>query len=195
MFYYCGGVWHMWYHRKVSDIFLWLLKCMTYVVSILAVASYYCIMFILVMSIWLEPGRWENHITILECSWVRSVRKLYNYYRVLLWIMSLTYGHDRTSIASYFARGGIPYWYSIVLCSRRDTMQLQTLLGMEAVDMHMHYICTLWGLLVLIFYVGMKWRQDYCFYYEYYFIRMWRWFIYCISCRLFLYENFIGHVA
>jgi hypothetical protein len=80
---------------------------MTYVVSILAVASYYCIMFILVMSIWLEPGRWENHITILECSWVRSVRKLYNYYRVLLWIMSLTYGHDRTSIASYFARGGI----------------------------------------------------------------------------------------
>jgi hypothetical protein len=69
---------------------------MTNVVSILTVASYYFIMYILVMSICIEPGRWESHITILECSWARSVRKLYDYSRVLLWIMSLTYGHDYT---------------------------------------------------------------------------------------------------
>ena len=45
---------------------LWLWKYMTYVVSILAVASYYCIMCILVMSI------------------CKSVRKSYNYFGVLL---------------------------------------------------------------------------------------------------------------
>jgi hypothetical protein len=80
---------------------------MTYVVSILAVASSYCIMCILVMSIRIQPGRWESHITILECSWARSVRKLYDYSGVLLWFMSLTYGHDHTGTASYVARGGV----------------------------------------------------------------------------------------
>ena len=48
-----------------------------------------------------------------------------------------------------------PYRYSIVCCPRRGTMQLHTLLGMEAVDMHMHCICALWCLFK--FYVGMKW--------------------------------------
>jgi hypothetical protein len=50
-----------------------------------------------------------------------------------------------------------PYRYSIIHYSRRGTMQLHTLLGMEAVDMHMHCICTFWGLFVSRFYVGMKW--------------------------------------
>jgi hypothetical protein len=33
----------------------------------------------------------------------RSVRKSYDYSGVLLWIMSLTYGHDRTGTTSYIA--------------------------------------------------------------------------------------------
>jgi hypothetical protein len=84
-------------------------------VSMLAVASYHCIMCILVMSIRIELGRWESHITILECSWARSVRKLYDYSGVLLWIMSPLAGRDRTGTALYVARGGvrcsfIPCW-------------------------------------------------------------------------------------
>jgi hypothetical protein len=93
----------------------WLWGYMAYVESNLAVASYYCIMCILVMSICIEPGWWESHITILECSWAWSVRKLNDYSRVLLWIMLLTYDHDHTGTASYVARGGvrcsfIPCW-------------------------------------------------------------------------------------
>ena len=53
-----------------------------------------------------DLGQWENHLTVPECSWARSVRKLNDYSGVLLWIMSLTYGHDRTSTASYVARVG-----------------------------------------------------------------------------------------
>jgi len=74
-----------------------------------------CIMSILVMSICIEPGRWESHITIPECSRARSVKKLYDYSGVLLWIMSPLAGRNRTGTASYVARGGvrcsfIPCW-------------------------------------------------------------------------------------
>ena len=124
---------------------------MAYGVSTLAVASYHCIMCILAMSICIEPGRWESHITILECSRARSVRKLYDYSGVLLWIMSPLPGRDRTSTASYIARGGvqcscIPCWVW-----RQWTC-----------------ICIVfalfWGLLVLKFYVGMKWRWGVLFF-------------------------------
>jgi len=107
---------------------LWLWMYATYVVSIIAVASYYCNMCIHDMSICIEPSRWKSHITISECSWVRLVRKLYDYSGVL---------------ATCWLR---PYRYSIVRCSRRGTMQLHTLLGTETVDMYMHCICTLWDL-------------------------------------------------
>ena len=82
--------------------------------SMLAVASYHCIRCILVMSICIEPGPWESHISILECSWARSVWMLYNYSRVLLWIMSLLVGCDHTDTTSYVARGGVRY--SFVPC-------------------------------------------------------------------------------
>ena len=85
-------------------------------VSILVVTLYHCIMSIFVMSICIEIGRWESHITIPECSWGRSVRKLYDYSGVLLWIMSPLAGRNRTGTTSYVARGGvrcnfIPCWY------------------------------------------------------------------------------------
>ena len=88
---------------------------MAYGVSTLAVASYHCIMCILAMSICIEPDQWESHITIPECYWAKSVRKLYDYSGVLLWIMSPLAGRDRTDTASYVARGGvrcnfIPCW-------------------------------------------------------------------------------------
>jgi hypothetical protein len=43
-------------------------------------------------------------------------------------------------------------------------MQLHTLLGMEAVNMHMYCICTLRGLFVSKFFVGMKWIRGVLFY-------------------------------
>ena len=68
-----------------------------------------------VMSICIEPSRWESHITIPESSWARLVGKLYDYSGVLLWIMSPLAGHDRTGTTLYVARGGvrcsiIPCW-------------------------------------------------------------------------------------
>jgi hypothetical protein len=42
-------------------------------------------------------------------------------------------------------------------------MQLHTLLGMEAVNMHMYCICTLRGLFVSKFFVGMKWIRGVLF--------------------------------
>ena len=83
-------------------------------VSILAVASYHCIMSIVVISICIEPCRWESHITIPECSRARSVKKLYDYSGVLLWIMSPLAGRNRTGTASYVARGGV--WCSFIPC-------------------------------------------------------------------------------
>jgi hypothetical protein len=62
------------------------------------------------MSICIKPGWWESNVTFPKCSWARLVRKLYDYFGVLLWIMSLTYGHDRTGTASYIARGGVPLY-------------------------------------------------------------------------------------
>ena len=82
--------------------------------SMLAVASYHCIRCILVMSICIESGPWESHISTLECCWARSVWKLYDYSRVLLRIMSPLDGRDRTDTTSYVARGGVRY--SFVPC-------------------------------------------------------------------------------
>jgi hypothetical protein len=81
----------------------------------LAVASYYYIRCILVMSMCIEPGLWESHISILECSWARSVWKLYDYSEVILWIMSPLAGRDYTGTTSYIVRGEvrcsfIPCW-------------------------------------------------------------------------------------
>ena len=65
----------------------WLWRYMTYVLSIIEVASSYCIMCILVISICVELCRWESHITIPKCSWPKSMRKLYDYSGVFLWII------------------------------------------------------------------------------------------------------------
>jgi hypothetical protein len=45
-----------------------------------------------------------------------------------------------TTFVDVAARWPRPYRYNIVRCLRRGTMQLHTLLCMEAVDMHMHCI-------------------------------------------------------
>jgi len=153
---------------------------MTYVATTLAVASYHCIMCILVLSICIEPGRWESHITILECSWARSVRKLYDYSRVLLWIMSPLASHDRTGKTPYVAQGGvrcsfIPYWVW------RQWTCICIAFALFEVYLHRGFVLTWSG------------HKEYCFtYMRVDFIHMWISFIYCISCLLHVYENFIG---
>jgi hypothetical protein len=150
-------------------------------VSILVVASYHCIMSILVLSICIEPSLWESHITISERFRARSVRKLYNYSRVLLWIMSPLAGCDRTGTTLYVARGGV--WCSFIPCWvwRQWTC-----------------ICIAFALFEVYFYWGfmLAWsrHEEYYFYLyeEYCFIHLWISFIYCISCPLLVYGNFIG---
>ena len=101
------------------------------------------------------------HHLIASCaflSWAyassRSVRKSYNYFRVLLWIMSLTYGHDCTGIASYVARGGVRCNFIPCWVWRQWTC-----------------ICIAFALfeVYLYWYFMLAWSEDdgYCFYYEY----------------------------
>ena len=135
---------------------LWLWMYMADEVSILVVASYHCIMSIVVISICIEPCRWESHITIPECSRARSVRKLYDYSEVLLWIMSLTYGHDRIGTASYVALGGVRCSFIPCWVWRQWTC-----------------ICIAFVLFEVYLYWSfmLAWSGDeeYCFYYEEYF--------------------------
>jgi hypothetical protein len=89
----------------------------------------------------------------------RSVRKSYNYSRVLL---SLVREKVKWLFWSALVDYVVDLWswpcsYNIVRCPRRGTMQLHTLLGRKVADMHMHCICTLWSLFILKFYVRMKW--------------------------------------
>jgi hypothetical protein len=125
------------------------------------------------ISIYIHP---KMYITILECSWARSARKLYDYSGVLLWIMSLTYGHNRTGTALYVARGGVQCSFIPCWVWRQWTW-------------YMHCICTLWGLLELKFYVVMKW-SEYSFYVyeEYCSIRLCWWFIYYIMLFISLWK-------
>jgi hypothetical protein len=155
---------------QAKQYVLWLWRYMTYVVSILVVASYYGIICILVMSICIEPGRWESHITISECSWARSVRKLYDYSGVLLWIMSLTYGQDRTGTHRTLPEEG---------CD---------------VKVDMHCICTFEVLSYWSLMLAWSGYEEYSFhlYEKYRSIHRWISFIYCISWSLHVYGNFIG---
>jgi hypothetical protein len=111
---------------------LWLWRYMTYVVSILAVASYYGIMSILVMSICIEPGQWESH----KYSGV-LLSQVGEKVIWLFWSALVDYVIDLWSwpywYASYVAQGG-------VRCKSGHAL-------------HLHF----WGSIVLKPYVGMKW--------------------------------------
>jgi hypothetical protein len=96
----------------------------------------------------------------------KSVRNLYDYSGVLLWIMSLTYGHDRTGTTLYVAWG---VRYSFIPCwVWKQWTCICIAFALFEVYLHWSFMLT--------------WSEDekYCFYYEeYYFVHIWRWFIYC----------------
>jgi hypothetical protein len=132
MFYYCRRVWHVVTICLSSEgkwYVFWLWMYVTDVVSIIAVASYYCTMRIHDMS--------------------------YNYFGVLL-------SQVGEKVIWLFQSALVDYVSTIVRCPRRGTIQLHTL-GTEALDMHMHCICTLWDLFVSRFYVDMKWIRGVLF--------------------------------
>jgi hypothetical protein len=126
----------------------------------------------------------------------RSVRKSYNYSEVFLsqvgekviWLF-------QSALVDYVATcWPRPYRYNIVRCLRRGTMQLHTLLGMEAVDMHMHCIALFEVYLYWSFMLAWSGYEEHYFYlYEkYYFIHIGILFIYCISSSIHVYVNFSG---
>jgi hypothetical protein len=67
-------------------------------------------------------------------AYVVSISTVASYHCIILYCTTFV------DVAACWPR---PYGYNIVHCLRRGTMQLHTFLGMEAVDMHMHCICTL----------------------------------------------------